>query len=117
MLTFCVVDGLGGLLSGVLVGAESVLVSSFTGGRSACTGGRSGKRPPAVGELERILGSRLPEDPTSGYVDLGRGVSGIGKSNSTGTIPDFGPWPVVCSRGDPNQMRILTAASESTELE
>ena len=88
----------------------------FSGGRRARTGGRSGKPPPLIGEAERILGRAFPvPDPVEGRLAVGNETSGGGRSSSTG--PRWAPAAESLNCGTPNQTRILTAVSESTELE
>ena len=112
-LELCSAECLGTSLGGESIGLELDPFSSFNGGRNACTGGRNGDRPPVAGGMERILGRRFPVVPTAGRVCFGRGASGIGRSNSTGV----GSGSDMSDCEDPNQARILTATSESTELE
>ncbi len=90
----------------------------FRGGRKACTGGRNGTPPRAIGGAERMLGRLFPvPDAVFGRVDLGVGVSGGGRSNSTGARLDSGEEADSMTPGAPNHTRTLTAVSESTELE
>ncbi len=90
----------------------------FSGGRKACTGGRNGIPPRAIGGAERMLGRVFPDsDPAAARVDLGVGAAGGGRSNSTGPRLGSGEEADSVTPGAPNHTRILTAASESTELE
>ena len=88
----------------------------FSGGRKACTGGRNGMPPRAIGGAERIFGRLFAgSDPAAGRVDLGDGKSGGGRSNSTEAR--LGSCEEAVTSGAPNHTRTLTAVSESTELE
>lgn len=109
----CSAECLGASLGNESIGLELACFSSFNGGRNACTGGRNGERPLMAGVMERILGRRFPAVPTTGRICFGRETSGIGRSNST----EAGSGSDVFDCEDPNQTRILTATSESTELE
>ncbi len=104
----------GGAVTGGCGGAAPF----FSGGRKACTGGRNGIPPRAIGGAERMFGRAFRDpDPAAGRVDLGAGASGGGRSNSMGSRLEPGEEADSVTPGAPNQTRTLTAVSESTELE
>ena len=130
----CVVSSFAGVVEGALTGTAAAGLDRvtggaatggaggpspcFSGGRKACTGGRNGIPPRAIGGADRMFGRAFPDpDPAAGRVDLGVGASGGGRSNSMGSRLDSGEEADSVTPGAPNHTRTLTAVSESTELE
>ena len=112
------VGGAAGTATGGATGGAGGPPLCFSGGGKACTGGRSGTPPRAIGGAERLCGRLCRDsDPPAGRVDFGVWASGGGRSNST--VPRLGSDELADSvtPGAPNHTRILTDVSESTELE